>query len=139
LLNHPPPPTSISHPNSPQHTALPLQTATRPQLPTIPWPSSHACLSNPYDAGLGRKLILQSPLRKSFYYRIIHSLILHDFLKSWVLFNILPSPVQIYALLLTESVSLSMLLQILIGPLSNVFYAILNVAGARRCGENSTF
>jgi len=30
LLNHPPPPTSISHPNSPQHTALPLQTATRP-------------------------------------------------------------------------------------------------------------
>jgi len=57
LLNHPPPPTSISHPNSPQQIALPLQTATRPQLPTIPWPSSHACLSNPYDAGLGCKLI----------------------------------------------------------------------------------
>lgn len=66
-------------------------------------------------------------LRKSFYYRIIHSLILHDFVKSWVLFNILPSPIQIYALLLTESVSLCMLLQILIGPLSNVFYAILKV------------
>jgi hypothetical protein len=32
LLNHPPPPTSISHPNSPQHTTLPLQTATRPSL-----------------------------------------------------------------------------------------------------------
>jgi hypothetical protein len=24
LLNHPPPPTSISHPNSTQHIALPL-------------------------------------------------------------------------------------------------------------------
>jgi histone deacetylase 1/2 len=57
LLNHLPPPTSISHPNSPQHTSLPLQTSTRSQLQTIPWPSSHACLSNPYDAGLGRKLI----------------------------------------------------------------------------------
>jgi len=57
LLNHPPSTTSISHPNSSQHTALPLQTATRPQLLTIPWPSSHACLSNPYDAGLGCKLI----------------------------------------------------------------------------------
>jgi histone deacetylase 1/2 len=57
LLNHPPPPTSINHPNSPQHTALPLQTATQPQLATIPWPSSHACLSNPYDVGLSRKLI----------------------------------------------------------------------------------
>ena len=32
------------------------------------------------------------------------------FVKSWVLFNILPSPIQIYALLLTESVSLCMLL-----------------------------
>jgi hypothetical protein len=32
LLNHPPPPTSTSHPNSPQHTALPLQTAIRPSL-----------------------------------------------------------------------------------------------------------
>jgi hypothetical protein len=35
LLNHPSPPTFISHPNSPQHTTLPLQTATRPQLSTI--------------------------------------------------------------------------------------------------------
>jgi hypothetical protein len=57
LLNHPPPPTSTSHPNSPQHSALPLQTATRPQPPTIPWPSSHACLSNPYDAGSIRQLV----------------------------------------------------------------------------------
>jgi len=72
-------------------------------------------------------LILQSPLRKSLYYRITHSLILRDFAKSWVLFNILPSPIQIYALLLTESVSLCMLLQILIGPLLSVFYVILKV------------
>jgi hypothetical protein len=28
LLNHPPPPTSTSHSNSPQHSALPLQTTT---------------------------------------------------------------------------------------------------------------
>jgi len=57
LLNHPPPPTFTSHPHSPQHSALPLQTATRPQPPPIPWPSSHACLSNPYDAGSDRQLI----------------------------------------------------------------------------------
>jgi hypothetical protein len=57
LLNHPPPPTSTSHPNNPQHSALPLQIATRPQPPTIPWPSSHACLSNPYDAGSVRQLV----------------------------------------------------------------------------------
>jgi hypothetical protein len=37
--------------------------------------------------------------RKSLYYRITHSLILHDFIKSWGLFNILPSLVQIYVLL----------------------------------------
>jgi len=66
-------------------------------------------------------------LRKSLYYRITHSLILHDFVKSWMLFNILPSPVQIYVLLLTESVSLYMLLQILIGSLLSVFYDILKV------------
>jgi len=57
LLNHPPPPTFTSHPHSPQHSALPLQTATRPQPPPIPWPSSHACLSNPYDAGSDRQLV----------------------------------------------------------------------------------
>jgi len=57
LLNHPPPPTSTRHPNSPQHSVLPLQTATRPQPPTILWPSSHACLFNPYDAGLVRQLV----------------------------------------------------------------------------------
>jgi hypothetical protein len=44
-----------------------------------------------------------------------------------VLFNILPSPVQIYVLLLTKSASLRMLLQILIGPLLSVFYVILKV------------
>ena len=57
LLNHPPPPTSTSHLNSPQHSALPLQTATRPQPPPIPWPSSHTCLSNPYDVGSDRQLV----------------------------------------------------------------------------------
>jgi len=61
LLNHPPPPTSTSHPNSPQHSALPLQTATRPQPPPIPWPSSHAYLSNPYDAGSVRHELVSSP------------------------------------------------------------------------------
>jgi hypothetical protein len=44
-----------------------------------------------------------------------HSLIPHDFFKSWVLFSTFPSPDQIFVLLLTESVSLCMLLQILIG------------------------
>jgi len=57
LLNHPPPPTFISHPNSPQYSVLPLQAATRPQPPPIPWPLSHACLSNPYDAGSDHQLV----------------------------------------------------------------------------------
>jgi len=58
LLNHPPPPTSTSHLNSPQHSTLPLQTTTRPQPPPIPWPSSYACLSNPYDASSVCQLVL---------------------------------------------------------------------------------
>ena len=33
LLHHPPPPTFTSHPNSPQHSTLPLQIATRPANP----------------------------------------------------------------------------------------------------------
>jgi hypothetical protein len=49
------------------------------------------------------------------------------FIKSWGLFNILPSLVQIYVLLLIQSVSLCMLLQILIESLLRVFYAILKV------------
>jgi hypothetical protein len=57
LLNHPPPPTFTSHPHSPQHSVLPLQTATRPQPLPIPWPSSHACLSNPYDVGSDHQLV----------------------------------------------------------------------------------
>ena len=61
LLHHPPLPTSNNPPNSHQHSALPLQTATRPQPTPIPWPSSHACLSNHYDAGSARQLV-SSPL-----------------------------------------------------------------------------
>jgi len=49
---------------------------------------------------------------KLLYSRITHSLIPHDFVKSWVLFSILPSLAQISALLLTEFVSSCMLLQI---------------------------
>ena len=49
------------------------------------------------------------------------------FVKSWVLFSVLPSPAQIFVLLLTESVSLCMLLHILIGSPLSVFYATLKV------------
>ena len=36
----------------------PLQTATLPQPPPLPCSSSHACLSNHYDAGSARQLVL---------------------------------------------------------------------------------
>jgi hypothetical protein len=68
-------------------------------------------------------LILQFLLPNLLYSRIIHSLIPHDFVKSWVLFSILPSLAQISALLLIEFVSSCMLLQI---PL-NAFFATLKV------------
>jgi len=54
-------------------------------------------------------------------------LILHSFIKSWVLFNISPSRDRIFVLLLTKSVSLCILSHILIGPSLNVFCAILKV------------
>jgi len=72
-------------------------------------------------------LILQSLLRKLPYCQIIYFLTLHDFIKSWVFFNILPSFAQIFVLLLTEFVSLCMLLHILIGSPLNVLYATLKV------------
>jgi hypothetical protein len=51
----------------------------------------------------------------------------HVFIKSWVLFNISPLQNQIFSLLLTESVSLYMLLQILIGMPLNTFCVIFRV------------
>jgi len=44
-------PNLLPSPLLPTHTALPPQTATLPQPPTLLYPSSHACLSNHYDAG----------------------------------------------------------------------------------------
>jgi len=72
-------------------------------------------------------LILLSLHLKLPFCQIPCSLMLHAFVKLWVLFNISLLRVQIFALLLIESVSLCMLLQILIGLLLNAYCVILGV------------
>jgi len=65
LLHHPPLPTPNNPSNSHHNSALPLQTATLTQPPPLPCPSSHACLSNHYDAGSARQLVSSSHLNAS--------------------------------------------------------------------------
>jgi hypothetical protein len=76
---------------------------------------------------LANLLILLSLPPKLPYCQIPCFLIPHGFVKSWVLFNISPLRDQISALLLTEFVSLCMLLQILFGLPLNAFCVIFGV------------
>jgi len=61
LLHHPLIPTPNNHPNSHKNSTLPLQTATIPQPLPLLCSSSHACLSNHYDAGSARQLVSSPP------------------------------------------------------------------------------
>jgi hypothetical protein len=65
LLHHPLIPTPNNHPNSHKNSTLPLQTATIPQPLPLLCSSSHACLSNHYDAGSARQLVSSSHLNAS--------------------------------------------------------------------------
>jgi len=76
---------------------------------------------------LANLLILLSLHLKLPFCKIPCSLMLQAFVKLWVLFNISLLRTQIFGLLLTESVSLCMLLQILIGLPLNAYCVILGV------------
>ena len=76
---------------------------------------------------LANLLILLSLHPKLSYYQILCFLMLHAFVKLWELLNISLLRDQIFALLLTKSVNLCMLLQIFIGLPLNVFCVILRV------------
>jgi hypothetical protein len=76
---------------------------------------------------LANLLILLSLHLKLSYCPIICFLMLHTFIKLWVLFNISLLRGHIFPLLLIEFVSLCILLQILIRLPLNAFYIILRV------------